>query len=97
MSVLVQNFTPMTSAQYDATSALLKPVLEGFEGYLGFHAAAVVDGGMQITELWTTSDAHKTWISDVVATKAPAEAIAAMKVTYTPLHDVVLAGSPVTA
>lgn len=97
MSVLVQNFAPITSAQYDATSVQVQPLLEGFEGFLGFHSAAVVDGGMQITELWTSTAAHKTWINEVIATKVPADAMSAMKVTYTPLHNVVLAGSPVTA
>ena len=80
----------MTSAQYDATNAAISAQLETFEGYLGFHAAAVVDGGLQITEAWTTEARYDAWISTVVATKVPAEAIAAMQTKYTPLHNVLL-------
>jgi hypothetical protein len=98
MSVLIQTIVPgMTSAQYDESTTALLPMIETFDGYLGFHTAAVVDGGMQITELWTTSDAYKSWIQDVVATKVPAEAISAMKTTITPLHNVVLAGTSIRA
>ncbi|MCW2974036.1 MAG: hypothetical protein JWN72_2309 [Thermoleophilia bacterium] len=98
MSVLVQTFIPgMTSVQYDATTVALQPLLQSFEGFLGFHAAAVVDGGLQINETWVSSDRYRTWISEVVATKVPAEAVAAMQTTFTPLHNVVLSGTAVTA
>lgn len=90
MSVLVQTFIPgMTSAQYDASSVALQPLLENYTGYLGLHLAAIVDGGMQVTELWETSAAHQTWLKDVVATKVPAEAFQAMKTVVTPLHNLV--------
>src|SRR4051794_16945841 len=89
MSVLIQTFVPaMTSAQYDATTAELAPKLETYTGFLGFHTAAIVDGGIQITELWESSAAYDMWIKDVVATKVPAEAFAAMQTVVTPLHNV---------
>jgi len=90
MSVLVQIFVPgMTSAQYDATTVELKPLLEDCTGFLGLHTAAIVDGGLQITELWENTAAHKAWMQDVVATKVPAEMFGAMKTVVTPLHNVV--------
>lgn len=98
MSVLIQTFVPgMTSAQYDEATSALTPLMEHFDGFLGFHTAAVVDGGLQITELWKTSEAHATWIKEVVSTKVPAPALSAMKTTVMPLHNVVLAGSSIHA
>jgi hypothetical protein len=97
-AVLIQTFVPnMTSAMYDETNAVIKSKLEGFEGFLGFHTAAVVDGGLQITEAWTTKAAYENWISTVVATKVPAEAISAMQTTVTPLHNLLLLPSLATA
>ncbi|MCW2950276.1 MAG: hypothetical protein JWN41_1289 [Thermoleophilia bacterium] len=97
MSVLVQTFIPgMTSAQYDATTEAIRTQLENFSGYLNFHSAAVVDGGLQITEAWATSDAYRMWIKDVVSTKVPAEAITAMQTKFTPLHNLIVADTVVS-
>ena len=90
MAVLIQSYLAgMTSAQYDATNKTVAPQLDGFEGFLGLHAAAVVDGGMQITELWSNEAAYKNWISTVIAKHVPAEAVTAMQTTFQPLHNVV--------
>jgi heme-degrading monooxygenase HmoA len=97
-AVLIQTFVPgMTSATYDQVNPALASKIEGVEGFLGFHSAAIVDGGLQITETWTTKAAYENWIATVVATKVPAEAVSAMQTTVTPLHDLLLVPSLATA
>lgn len=98
MSVLVQSFIPgMSSDDYDERSAKLLPMLRSFDGFLGLHAAAFVEGGLQITETWSDTERYRSWIEDVVATTIPAGAVSQMQTSFTPLYDLMLAGEVVHA
>ncbi|MDI2129185.1 hypothetical protein [Yinghuangia seranimata] len=57
MAVLFQMTVPMSTDQYDTLNAALQKHAPGiFAGCLA-HVAVPVDGGMQISDLWESTDA----------------------------------------
>jgi hypothetical protein len=61
MTILMTSDMPGVDEEgYEHLAAALMTRLRANDGFIS-HAAAPIDGGYRVTELWESADAHRTW------------------------------------
>jgi hypothetical protein len=71
MAVMITSELPgMTQELYERLAPFILEQVRESAGFIA-HAAGPIEGGWQVTEIWTTQEQHDAWFNDNVAPSIP--------------------------